>query len=94
PINETYARRRHELLGSEGEAIYAIDDRFGMVAVRDDRGELFQVGCRLDASVIGAVGKGARVKLVGYNKDANLFTVVPVAEVATAAGSVLRKRVG
>jgi hypothetical protein len=83
PINETYARRRHELLGSEGEAIYAVDASFGMVAVRDGRGELFQLGCRVDDGP--PIAKGARVKLVGYNRDTNLFHVVPANAAAGAA---------
>ncbi|HEV7301424.1 MAG TPA: hypothetical protein VGN72_18825 [Tepidisphaeraceae bacterium] len=76
PIHESYARRRHELLGSEGEAIYAIDESFGMVGVRDSRGEFFQLGCRVDDGQ--PIAKGSRVKLVGYNRDTNLFHVVPV----------------
>jgi hypothetical protein len=78
PIHESYARRRHELLGSEGEAIYAIDESFGMVGVRDSRGELFQLGCRVDDG--RPIAKGSRVKLVGYNRDTNLFHVVPTGD--------------
>ncbi|HEY7089362.1 MAG TPA: hypothetical protein VH518_14795 [Tepidisphaeraceae bacterium] len=76
PMRETYARRRHELLGSTGEAIYQIDEKFGMVSVRDDRGDLFQVPCRLEQGY-GAIPKGARVKLVAYDKGQSLFYVLP-----------------
>ncbi len=75
PINETYARRRHELLGSEGEAIYNIDDHFGMAGIRNARGDLFQVGCRAENGE--PISKGTRVKLVAYNRDTNLYHVVP-----------------
>jgi hypothetical protein len=85
PMNETYARRRHELLGSEGEAIYAIDESFGMVGVRDARGEFFQLGCRVDGGP--AIAKGSRVKLVGYNRDTNLFHVVPANASADATSA-------
>lgn len=78
PIHETYARRRHELLGSVGEAILPIDGSFGMVGVRGEHGELFEVGCRTDASVAAPIRKGSRVKLVAYNRDTKLFHVVNV----------------
>src|SRR5262245_44065729 len=68
PKNETYARRRHELLGNSGDAIYDIDSHFGMASVRDDRGNLFQVACRSEGKR-DAIRKGSRVKLVGYNKN-------------------------
>jgi membrane protein implicated in regulation of membrane protease activity len=77
PKSETYARRRHELLGSVGEALYDIDQKFGMASIRDDRGNLFQVGCRSEQTE-GAIHKGSRVKLVGYSARERLFYVVPV----------------
>ena len=77
PIHETYAKRRHGRLGSVGEAIFPIDAAFGMVGIRDERGEFFQVGCRAEAGV-GTIAKGTRVKLVGYNRDTTLYHVVPV----------------
>ena len=43
PTTESYARRRHELLGSLAEALYPIDANFGMAIGRDDRGERFEV---------------------------------------------------
>jgi hypothetical protein len=78
PLNETYARRRHELLGSEGEAIYPIDGAFGMAGIRDERGGLFQVGCRAETGE--PIAKGTRVKLVAYNRDTNLYHVVPAGQ--------------
>ncbi len=74
PTNETYARRRHELLGCIGVAIYSIDNHFGMARVRDDRGELFQVGCRTIADS-DPIAKGAHVRLVGYIAKDKIFQV-------------------
>jgi hypothetical protein len=83
PLQETYARRRHELLGSVGEAIFPIDNSFGMAGIRDDRGQLFQVGCRVEEGV-SPIAKGARVKLVGYSRDTRLYHVIPAVESAEA----------
>jgi hypothetical protein len=75
PTNETYARRRHELLGSVGETVLPTDRTFGMVAVRDERGELFQHPCRLEAGE-RTIPKGTKVKLVAYNANEKLFYVI------------------
>jgi hypothetical protein len=91
PLQETYARRRHDLLGSVGQAIFPIDTSFGMVGVRNDRGELFQVGCRAEEGV-GAIAKGARVKLVGYNRETGLYHVVPAGEPADAGPVMSRAK--
>jgi membrane protein implicated in regulation of membrane protease activity len=76
PLNETYARRRHELLGSVGEALYPIDSTFGMMTVRDDYGDLFDFPCRTSEEQ-PPIAKGARVRLVGYNARRKLFYVIP-----------------
>ena len=76
PTSETYARRRHELLGCVGPVIFAVDSRFGMVSVRDDRGNLFQVPCRTEDGA-APIGKDARVRLVGYGAKDGIFRVVP-----------------
>ncbi len=75
PLSETYARRRHELLGLVGEAIFPIDSTFGMVTVRDDRGERFDLPCRTSEDS-PAIAKGERVRLVGYSAKRRLFYVV------------------
>jgi hypothetical protein len=75
PTNETYARRRHDLLGSVGEAILPVDSSFGMAAVRDDHGDLFQVACRLQGER-AALPKGAKVRLVAYNGKSGIYNVV------------------
>lgn len=80
PLNASSARRRHELLGSTGEALFSITETFGLAAVRDDCGELFQVPCRVEPGDT-ALPKGARVLLVGYSGSGKSFYVRPVAEV-------------
>jgi len=75
PTCETTARRRHELLGSVGEAIFAINEKFGLSSIRDAQGELYQVPCRVDAGQ-PALAKGERVKLVAYNAKEGIFRVI------------------
>jgi hypothetical protein len=75
PMYETTARRRHELLGCVGEAMFAINDRFGMASVRDDLGELYQVPCRVGTAE-PPIAKGRHVRLVGYNGKQGIFRVV------------------
>jgi hypothetical protein len=70
------SRRRHEILGSFGEALYPIDEKFGMVCGRDDRGELFQVPCRIERGKEPII-KGASVQLVAYTATDGMFYVVP-----------------
>jgi len=73
PLNETSARRRHELLGCVGEAIFSIDQVSGVVSVRDEHGDLFQVSCRTRADAADAIPKASRVKLVAYDAPRKLF---------------------
>lgn len=70
------ARRRHELLGALGEALYPIDATFGMVTGRDDRGTLFQVACRIEQGQ-QPIAKGTAVQLVGYTAKDRMFFVAP-----------------
>lgn len=91
PLDETTARRRHDLLGLAGVAMYDVDDRFGMVSVRDDRGELHQVPCRL-AGRHPPVPKNGRAVLVSYNAKENLYGVIPEAAVGTAAAPDVARR--
>jgi membrane protein implicated in regulation of membrane protease activity len=78
PLNETSARRRHDLLGSVGRALYPISGQFGLVTVRDDRGELYQVPCRV-APDGDPIAKGAAVRLVSYSAKTKSFYVTPSA---------------
>ncbi len=82
PSNETYARRRHELLGSLAEALYPIDAKFGMAVGRDDRGERFEVACRTEADQ-EPLAKGSAVQLVGYSAKERMFFVVPAEDSVT-----------
>jgi membrane protein implicated in regulation of membrane protease activity len=66
PTSETYAVRRHELLGRTGEAIYQIDQQSGVVSLRDEHNDLFQVPCRVHADR-DPISKGTRVRLIAYN---------------------------
>ena len=75
PLNETSARRRHDLLGSVGEALYPITGQFGLVAVRDDRGELYQVPCRVAGEGAEPIAKGTKVRLVAYSAKTRSFYV-------------------
>lgn len=77
PLNASSARRRHELLGSAGEALFAVNQSFGLVAVRDDRGELYQVPCRVEPGAPD-LPKGARVRLVAYSRTDKSFFVRPL----------------
>jgi hypothetical protein len=56
--------------------VLPVDNRFGMIAVRDERsGELFQLPCRLEAGD-RVIDKGTRVKLVAYNAHEKLYFVL------------------
>jgi hypothetical protein len=85
PLNETSARRRHELLGLAGEALYPIGGQFGLAAVRDAEGNLFQVPCRV-APGAADIAKGGRVLLVAYNARKQIYDVVP-RDPAVSAGA-------
>jgi membrane protein implicated in regulation of membrane protease activity len=76
PTNETYARKRSDLVGTSGEAILPIDAGFGLVTVRDAHGDLFQVPCRV-AEGEAAIAKGTRVVLFEYDAAKSVFYVAP-----------------
>ena len=76
PTMETYARRTGELVGTAGEATYDIDHQFGMAHVRDSRGDLFQVACRVYPDD-KPIQKGTKVLLVDYDDDQKWFFVTP-----------------
>lgn len=84
PLYETTARRRHELLGSIGEAILPIDRKFGMASVRDQTGDLYQVACRAEEDA-DPIPKGTRVQLISYNAKQGLFYVTRQTQTTTAA---------
>lgn len=84
PLDQTTARRRHDLLGFAGVAMYDITERFGMLSLRDDRGELFQVPCRVQPGG-RTIAKNGRAVLVAYNARENLYEVMPEESVGVAA---------
>jgi hypothetical protein len=74
PLNQNLAMRRGDHVGEEGQAIHGIDERFGLVAVRDGHGDLKQLPCRVAAGV-EPIPRGARVRLVAYRADERVFFV-------------------
>jgi len=74
PASAGNAPPKTSLVGRVGEALYNIDHKFGLAAVRDPKGELYQVPCRIypDRPVIP---KGDKVLLVDYDTDEKLFYV-------------------
>lgn len=74
PLDETTARPKSHLVGQVGEALYRIDERFGMVVVKDARGERYQLPCRVGPGA-AAIDKGRQVLLVDYRKDEDVFVV-------------------
>ncbi len=76
PTMETYARPTGALVGSSGEALYNISERFGIASVRDSRGDLFQVACRVYPGD-QPIAKGTQVLLVDYNDGEKCFFVTP-----------------
>jgi hypothetical protein len=76
PLNGTSARRKHELLGLAGTALYPVNETFGLASVRDDEGNLFQVPCRVEAGR-DTIGKGESVLLVGYSAKQQIYHVIP-----------------
>ena len=74
--SETSVKRRDQLLGAVGEAIFAIDQTFGMASVRDKGSGMFHVRCRVSADH-EPLAKGSAVLLVDYDAKDGLYTVIP-----------------
>jgi hypothetical protein len=72
---ETSARGHAAMIGQIGEAMYQIDQNFGMASVRDRTG-ITQLPCRVGVDA-KPIPKGSPVMLVGYDHAKGLFTVVP-----------------
>jgi len=86
PDGETYAVRRHELLGGVGLAVSAINASFGLVAVHDEHGHLFQVPARTRGEGI-EIPKGASVRLVAYTAKNRTFHVIEHSPASAAAAA-------
>jgi hypothetical protein len=93
PLDETTARRRHDLLGFTGEAMYDITSRFGMLSVHDDRGELYQVPCRLEPGH-PTIAKHDKAVLVSFNARERLYHVVPLDSVGVERTPAREKQPG
>ena len=74
PLNQNLALRQGDHVGEVGHALYGIDETFGLVAVRDERGDLKQLPCRVAVGV-EPIPRGAKVKLVAYRADERFFFV-------------------
>jgi membrane protein implicated in regulation of membrane protease activity len=74
PLNQNLAMRQSDHVGEVGQALYGIDEKFGLVAIRDERGDLKQLPCRVAAGV-EPIPRGAKVKLVAYRADERFFFV-------------------
>jgi membrane protein implicated in regulation of membrane protease activity len=78
PLNQNLALRRGDLVGEVGQALYGIDERFGLVALRDERGDLKQLPCRV-AGGVEPIPRGSQVRLVAYRADERVFFVKRIA---------------
>jgi membrane protein implicated in regulation of membrane protease activity len=74
PLNQNLALRQSDHVGEVGQALYAIDEKFGLVAIRDERGDLKQLPCRV-ASGVEPIPRGTKVKLVAYRANERYFFV-------------------
>ncbi len=76
PLDESTAVSRREMVGRLGEALYDINETFGMMIVKDDRGERYQLPCRTGPGA-PVIGKGQPVLLVHYDQEKEQFIVRP-----------------
>jgi membrane protein implicated in regulation of membrane protease activity len=91
PLDETTARRRHDLLGLTGIAMFDIGERFGMLSVRDDRGELHQIPCRVPTGH-EPIPKQSTGVLVAFNARERLYHVIPTKAVGASAALTTAER--
>jgi hypothetical protein len=72
PMLETETVRRVDLVGLTGRLVLAASDRSGVAQVRDGRGNLYQVTCRLPTGEV-PLPSGTEVLLVDYDEPSNTF---------------------
>jgi membrane protein implicated in regulation of membrane protease activity len=89
PLNENYVHRKAELVGRLAEAVLPIDENFGMVALKDERGDRFQLPCRV-APGQPAIAKGQQVVLFRYNRAESMYYAAVLDE-AEAANEALNR---
>jgi hypothetical protein len=71
PLFETQTVRRAELVGAVGRVVLAASERGGVAQVRDARGDLHQVTCRLTAGE--TLPPGAELLLVEYDERTGVY---------------------
>lgn len=74
PPVATSAIPRRQLVGMTAKAVLPVNERFGQACLYDPHGTLHVVGCRVHAGA-PAIEKGAKVVLVKYIADRDLFEV-------------------
>jgi membrane protein implicated in regulation of membrane protease activity len=74
PTTETHAVARHELIGSEGVAIYRITTNSGTARLYDKLKNLRQLDCRTFAGD-DDIPEGEKVIVVDYDSERQVFTV-------------------
>jgi hypothetical protein len=72
PLFETETVRRADLVGSEGKLVLPASPAGGLAQVRDRRGNLHQVRCRLEPGA-AALPAGSAVLLVDHDQETNVF---------------------
>jgi hypothetical protein len=71
PLFESQTIRRAQLVGAVGRVVLAVGARGGVAQVRDARGDLHQVTCRLAAGE--ALPPGAEVLLIEYDERTGVY---------------------
>jgi membrane protein implicated in regulation of membrane protease activity len=72
PLFETETVRRADLVGCEGKLVLPASPAGGLAQVRDRRGNLHQVRCRLEPGA-PSLPAGSAVLLVDHDQEANVF---------------------
>jgi hypothetical protein len=75
PMFETQTVRRAELVGAVGRVVLAASERGGVAQVRDARGDLHQVTCRLAPGE--HLSPGAQVLLIEYDERSGAYLGEP-----------------
>lgn len=87
PREQTAALSRRELEGLVGQVIYSVDQRSGLVHVRDRYGALHQLAGRTDT---GTIPHGDQVLVVEYVSDGDFYRVEPAPDDLTDEAPVAR----
>jgi membrane protein implicated in regulation of membrane protease activity len=85
PSNESYAITRRHLVGCEGVLELTTSTAFGRANVRTLNGDLHTVSCR---TAEGELGTGTRVRVTGFDSEANTYTVERIDDTASLSDQV------